>query len=150
MWQKIPLHVTSTGKLTSCHGPAWMHLDWLWLPWHRMVNERLLLEQERQKARRSRSELSSSAISWLLDKREKSRHLLVSLSIGNALLGRSSNLSSGESSSTTQSNSGLLSKVCCSISSKNKRMSLQRSVLSMLSMVLPKFGCLVTSFSHFF
>lgn len=64
--------------------------------------ERLLLEQERQKARRSCSEVSRSAISWLLNKRERSRHLLVSLCVGNALLGRNSILGSGESNSITQ------------------------------------------------
>lgn len=111
--------------------------------------ERLLLEQKRQKARRSCSEVSRSAISWLLDERERSRRLLVSLCVGNALLGRNSILGSGESNSITQTNSDLLSKVCSSIS-KNKRISLQRSVQSMLSMVLPNFGCLLTSFSHFF
>lgn len=58
-----------------------------------------------QKARRSCSEVSSSAVSWLLDKRERSRDLLVSLCVGNALLGRSSILGSGESDATEYNNS---------------------------------------------
>lgn len=58
-------------------------------------SQRLLLEQERQKASRSSSEVSRPAASQLSDKRDSNGHLLVSWLTGNALLVRNCIWASG-------------------------------------------------------